>query len=50
MTKHNIHLIHKKHHNMINSVDLDDEGVGVWLERSFHLSLLRMTKTRLNLL
>ena len=39
MTKHNIHLINKKYHNIINSVDLDDEGVGVWLERPYIFSV-----------
>ena len=39
MAIQNIHLIHKKHRNMINSVDLDDEGVGVWLERPYIFSV-----------
>ena len=43
MAIQNIHLIHKKHHNMINSVDLDDEGVGVWLERPYIFSVSEST-------
>ena len=38
MATENINLIFKKYHHMIESVDVEPEGIDVWLKRPFVFS------------